>query len=209
MIWTKFTLKSLHDEVFGEPVDHPIIIRGLAYIIDFLIFTFWTILVYQIIGAERFISRGIVLLLDILILTIYFTFSSSYIFDGQSIGKRVFRIRVVDADANYLGLGKSFIRSVPIALATNVHGVSYFLATEHENLVFIGHAVLIIMIFGVLYFSILKLNRQGLHDIVVGSQVIPTKRLVTTKSSITLALIISYVFLTSCYLIYIRLTIMR
>lgn len=205
MTWVRLTLNNLYNEIFGEPVDHPIIVRGLAYVIDCGAFLLWTILYRQGFGAEKLIGRELLLFIDVLNLTAYFTLANSRVFGGQSLGKLIFRIRVVDQNANYLEFNKSLIRALPITLLTNGLAILPFVAEEYVSLLFVVFSALTSILFGVLYFSILKLNRQGLHDIVAGSQVIPKSRQVTTKNSTNLYQILGYILITAFYLIYMRL----
>jgi uncharacterized RDD family membrane protein YckC len=206
LIWTRLTIKSVYNEIFGEPVDHPILIRGLAFCIDLGLFFLLGHLIYQTLGLLDFLSQELLLLLNILLWTTYFTFAGSNIFKGQSLGKRIFGLRVVDVNCNYLGIGRSFIRSIPIVFSINGYGIMYFLITEHNNFVFVCYSILTTLFFGILYFFIFKLSRQGLHDIIVRSQVIPKDRLVTVESKTSFILILGYLIFLGASLTYVWLT---
>ena len=174
---TKENLKLIYNEIFGEKTDHPLFARVLAFIVDYVIFLASGPIIYfglNAIGKHTTLSQ---LIIDFTIWTIYFTLGNSRIFKGQTIGKKLLRIRVVDRHGHYLGLIKSFVRSLPIVLLLNGYQIMYFIITEQQdNLYTPGFYGLTTILFGTIYFVLFNLNRQGLHDLIIYSQVIPRDR---------------------------------
>jgi len=106
---------------------------------------------------------------------VYFGLLNSKIGKGQTPGKRIMKIEVVDRSGNYLPVGRSFLRYV-------VLGIPFFL-----NGAMISQSVLIsplgyligFILFGaggaIIYLYIgNRHTRQSLHDLVVGSFVVKT-----------------------------------
>jgi uncharacterized RDD family membrane protein YckC len=104
----------------------------------------------------------------------YFTILNSGLADGQTPGKRLLRVQVVDRAGRPLSVGKSWLRFLPL-------GVAYFLnniPASQEVLVSAWGQVLSVAVFGLglsmLYLYLFnRRTRQSLHDLLVGSYVVP------------------------------------
>jgi uncharacterized RDD family membrane protein YckC len=105
---------------------------------------------------------------------LYFGVQNSKITGGQTMGKRVLRIKVVAKDGSPLSLQSAFIRFLPL-------GAPWFLnnAQYSEQTIFSPWAYVIsVAVFGVglsvVYLYIFnRKSRQSLHDLLVGSYVVP------------------------------------
>jgi uncharacterized RDD family membrane protein YckC len=108
-----------------------------------------------------------------LILIPYFTLFESRIGDGQSIGKRLLAIRVVNAQGKAISLEESILRysvfAIPVflnSLALPITRTPWFITPLLAILVFgVGGATLYLMTFN-------RNTRQGLHDLALGTYVV-------------------------------------
>jgi len=108
-----------------------------------------------------------------LIAITYFAILNSNIGGGQTIGKRILKIQVLDKAGELLNLPKSATRY-------SIIGIPYFLngATISESFFYpIGFYLLSLLVFGfglsIVYLFVFNRNtRQSLHDIITGTYVI-------------------------------------
>ena len=108
-----------------------------------------------------------------LILLPYFTLFESRVGDGQSIGKRLLGIRVVNAHGAPTSLEESLLRysifAIPVflnSLALPITRTPWFIAPLLAILVFgVGGATLYLLTFN-------RNTRQGLHDLALGTYVV-------------------------------------
>ena len=112
-------------------------------------------------------------LVGFVISILYFGVMNSSVANGQTIGKILLKIRVVDADGGVLTLPKSFLRY-------SVLGIPFFLngLTGSEELLnsFLIYPLSLIVLGGFFSLTYLyvfnRMTRQSLHDVVVGSYVV-------------------------------------
>ena len=104
---------------------------------------------------------------------IYFAVGNSRITEGQTVGKYLTKIRVVDHQENYLSISKSLQRSAIIL-------IPYFLAGFFIPGVGVDSMIQIvwtlactIILFGVVFFYLFNTaSRQSLHDIIMKTYVV-------------------------------------
>jgi uncharacterized RDD family membrane protein YckC len=198
-------LKSLYNEIFGEKTDHPFFSRILAFLVDYTMFIIsGPVFYYLLIGLSR-TSTGSLLALDMLFWVTYFTLANSSIFSGQTVGKKLLRIRVVDRNGKYLGLMRSFVRSFPLVLLMDGYRIMYYVINEQDRFYKMSLLTLAIILFGTIYFPLLKTDRQGLHDILASSYVIPKNRNVTIVNQRSVFLVLSFCIIASVFVAYISL----
>ena len=112
-------------------------------------------------------------LLGFVIALIYFGILNSKIGNGQTLGKRLLKIKVVGRDGTPLSLLKSLLRFLPLGLPWFLNKAQFPTATLSAPL----SLLLMVVIFG-LGFSLIYLylfnrrTRQSLHDLLVGSYVV-------------------------------------
>jgi uncharacterized RDD family membrane protein YckC len=115
-------------------------------------------------------------LLGFLVAMAYFGTLNSRLTGGQTLGKRLLKIKVVAKDGTPLTVQESFLRFLPL-------GVPWFLnnAQFSESMLFSSWVYgLSIAVFGlglsVVYLYVFnRKSRQSLHDLLVGSYVVPAE----------------------------------
>jgi len=194
----------LNDEVWGTDVEHPVVRRLLAYIVDYLVYAaFGGVLTYILYQTDTYdFARLLGILLTAT--TIYFTWGASKYSNGQTLGKKVFRIQVVDEAGIHISMLRAFMRSILITLATSSLSVLLLLRTYYgasDTTVLVFESLLLTFIIGVLYFGTVKLNRQCIHDLLLSTQVTEKQSLVTTEKRLTFKLLVGYLTLTIVVLV--------
>jgi len=104
---------------------------------------------------------------------IYFGVMNSSIAGGQTVGKRVLKLRVVDSNNSPISLGKSALRYFVLSIPFSLNGAQFsnevmlsFLMYPLSLLIFGG-------LFSIIYLYIFnRITRQSLHDLVVGTYVV-------------------------------------
>ncbi len=122
-------------------------------------------------------------LLGFVVAGVYFSIMNSDVSNGQTIGKHVMKIKVVDVEGNYLKIHNSTIRYM-------IFGSPYFLNGANVPgpllLAPIGYIIGIIVFGGIgsiIYLYIFnRPTRQSLHDLAVGSFVVKREHSGSIKS---------------------------
>lgn len=180
----------------GDDVDHPIIRRALAHVIDFFVLAIPNFIAFLLLNESN--GGSVFLPHTLAIAVLYFTISASKYASGRSVGKRVFRIQVVNEDGQFIGIARALLRSVPVAILTNFMSIMMY-ATDHyepDSLILRVIALgIIFLIFGTLYFAVFKLNRQSLHDLIASTQVVELNSAVKTTKNLTAPLVFGFIAL--------------
>jgi uncharacterized RDD family membrane protein YckC len=125
--------------------------------------------------GERFAPVGTpARLIGLLVIVPYLGILGSQIGNGQTLGKRVLRLRVVDADGRCLPLSRAFARAALLSLPWIFNGIR-FGSPGPVVLAMLWFAGILIFGLGGAIIGTFVLNRptrQGLHDLFVGSYVI-------------------------------------
>lgn len=112
-------------------------------------------------------------LIGFIISITYFGVMNSHIFNGQTIGKKILKIKVVDALNSTISLPKSLLRYSFLAIPFSLNGAQ--IANE-AVLSYLMYPLSIIVFGGLFSISYLyvfnRKTRQSLHDLVVGSFVV-------------------------------------
>jgi uncharacterized RDD family membrane protein YckC len=104
---------------------------------------------------------------------LYFAASECRIGNGQSLGKRLFKVRVVDGQGNPISFEKALARYIIFAIPAIAYGLKLpetrtpwaVTALIFVLVLWVGGSTLYLIIFE-------RPNRQGLHDMAVGSFVV-------------------------------------
>lgn len=104
---------------------------------------------------------------------IYFGIMNSSITRGQTIGKKVLKLRVVDSNNAPISLGKSIVRYFILAIPFSLNGAQF---SNEALLSFLMYPLSLIIfggLFSILYLYIFnRITRQSLHDLAVGTYVV-------------------------------------
>ena len=103
----------------------------------------------------------------------YFGVMNSSIYSGQTIGKKILNIKVVDSANSSISLPKSFLRYSFLAVPFSLNGAQI---TNEVLLSYLMYPLSVIIFGGLLSITYLyifnRVTRQSLHDIAVGTFVV-------------------------------------
>ena len=115
------------------------------------------------------------LLIGLIITIGYQTICNSKIANGQTIGKRVMDIHVVDINGNNIGIGKSFLRAFILSFPYFTFNLSIPGLSDTSLISLIKTFILFSIVMGVVVIYIFnRQTRQSLHDLVVDTFVATT-----------------------------------
>lgn len=104
---------------------------------------------------------------------IYFGVMNSSITAGQTIGKKVLKLRVVDSKNVPISLGKSIIRYFILGIPFSLNGAQFSNEAMLSFLIYPLSLIIFGGFFSILYLYIFnRITRQSLHDLVVGTYVV-------------------------------------
>ena len=104
---------------------------------------------------------------------IYFTLCNSSILGGQTIGKRLTNLKVIDCDDNLLSIKGSFIRSLILTFPYFFINIGIPGLSDNSIIQILWAVLLLTLFIGLIYYYIFnKSTRQSLHDIVAKSYVV-------------------------------------
>lgn len=148
--------------------------RIVAFVIDISILGIIG-LVLGAIGFDFFATIGIYgRLIGFTIALLYFGLANSSKFSGQTIGKKILKIQVVDSKGETITVPKSFLRYIILALPFFLNGAPFspeilqnklFMIVLGFVVFFMGGTILYLYIFN-------RKTRQSLHDVVSNTFVV-------------------------------------
>lgn len=104
---------------------------------------------------------------------IYFGVMNSRQFEGQTIGKKLLNLRVVDSGNQTISLGRSVLRYVVLATPFSLNGARFSNETMLSFLMYPLSLIIFGGIFSIIYLYIFnRVTRQSLHDLAVGTFVV-------------------------------------
>jgi uncharacterized RDD family membrane protein YckC len=146
-----------------------------ALLIDSVVLLF----IGQIIGifASNYLSKldfqG--LLIGLGISVFYFTVAYSGITNGQTIGKRLVKIKVVDRQNEYLNVFRSFLRASIFCIPVFLVNYPFSFLPEDSVITQVKTILLISLLIGIVLFPLInKATIQSIHDLFVASFVVKT-----------------------------------
>lgn len=112
-------------------------------------------------------------LVGFLIAMAYFGIMNSKLNNGQTIGKKVLKLRVVNINNEPIGLIKSIVRYSILSAPFSLNGIQLPDELLFSSLLYILSFVVFGGMFSIIYLYIFnRTTRQSLHDIAVGSYVV-------------------------------------
>ncbi|MGJ4786952.1 RDD family protein [Leptospira koniambonensis] len=135
----------------------------------------------------------------VIIATAYFTILNSSIANGQTLGKRILGIRVVDQHGQPISVARALVRSLILCSAYFLNGIEIALPPGRIDSIIISIS-LIIIVFGfgsaILFFSIFdKPYRRGLHDLITNTVVVQSESPVPSIEKLSSNLVWIYSFI--------------
>lgn len=197
--WIAQTIKQLLSEIWGDKITYPLVRRFLAFTIDCILL----ILINKILAYIQY-STGIsfnTLLLNLTIGILYFTIFNSRLAGGKTLGKRVFHIKLIDEQGELINILRSFLRGLPIVLLINFKPIGLSMRMQEMPYMYFINALLSLL-YGILYFSILKTNRQGLHDLIFSTQVVTDETNHSTSKNLSTRLLLGFLIPVFIYTIW-------
>jgi uncharacterized RDD family membrane protein YckC len=170
--WFNKLRRDIYNEIWGEKVDHPLIKRSVAFIIDYLLTSILTFGLLILIETLKFDTGEVNILTNAFVALIYFSLLNSKLFLGQTIGKQITKIQTVDNNSKLLRFDKSLLRSIPVALLTISYPLLVYLFSVNETLFQLTIVIMAILISASIYFPIANHSRQTFSDLILGTQVI-------------------------------------
>lgn len=124
--------------------------------------------------SEQFIALGAWgRWLGFIIELAYFGLLNSRLGNGQTLGKRLLKIRVVDGESQLLSLPRAMVRAVILATPFALNGIDPGASASNLYLMVPLSVLLFGGLFSILYLYLFnRRTRQSLHDLAVGSFVV-------------------------------------
>lgn len=144
-----------------------------ALIIDTLILGIAGIVLGQFLESTFVLIGAWGRLVGFSIALIYFGVMNSSISGGQTIGKKILKLRVVDSNNSPISIGKSILRYFVLAIPFSLNGAQF---SNEAMLSFFMYPLSLVIfggLFSILYLYIFnRVTRQSLHDLAVGTFVV-------------------------------------
>jgi len=150
--------------------------RLFAFIIDVFLLGIFGLIIGTVFFDFFAEIGGVGLLFGFTVAFLYFGIQNSSLCDGQTIGKRILKIKVVNKETETISLQRSFARFMILGPPYFLNGAllppnllnNFFVSLLLGLIVFFGSA-------GIIYLYIFnRKTRQTLHDLVVGTYVVNT-----------------------------------
>ena len=114
-------------------------------------------------------------LIGFTIALVYFGIGNSSITGGQTIGKKVLKLRVVNFENASISVAKSFLRFIILAIPFSLNGAQFTNEAMLSYLIYPLSFLIFGGFFSTLYLYIFnRVTRQSLHDLIVGTCVVNT-----------------------------------
>ena len=109
------------------------------------------------------------------VVLLYFGICNSKLMNGQTLGKMLLNIRVVDKNSNYISVAKAILRALPFALYILLNGMPVSDSSDLYPSLILGTILFSIPVLEI-YFAIANnKSLQSLHDLIAKTYVISAK----------------------------------
>lgn len=150
--------------------------RIIAFVVDGLILGIVGFIIVRLLGPYGYELGSWGRVIGFIISLSYYSILNSCLGGGQTIGKRIFKICVVNKDGECISISNALLRSFILIIPQFANGMTIPLRLQNNwfvigmiNLVTFGIG------FGLVYFYIFNRNtRQSLHDLISGTYVVTT-----------------------------------
>lgn len=145
--------------------------RLFAFSIDYFIIFIFNLVICNLFFDTLVKIGNWSLIIGFLSFILYFGIMNSEIFLGQTIGKRILKIKVVNSNNNYLSIEKSLIRSaIILTMFLSINKIYFEIIYGINDLIFALSEILILA--NILLFLFNVPTRKLVHDFVVNSVVV-------------------------------------
>ncbi|MDO8669097.1 MAG: RDD family protein [Candidatus Buchananbacteria bacterium] len=149
--------------------------RFFAFLIDEIALAILLILIAMLGGVFLYGLGENLWWISAIIMAGYFIVSDSFIDKGQTIGKKIFKISVVNKNGNFVNPLIALIRFIPLVFVVFSSGISISLNNVIQNQIVVSYVIAIIDLFiliGYFIFPLFHYQKRGLVDIITGSYVV-------------------------------------
>lgn len=146
--------------------------RLLSFIVDILILGIVGYISGLFFEKDYIKLGGFGRLIGFLITLSYFSLFDSKICNGQTIGKKIFKIKVVDKKNETISLKTSIIRSIFYSLTVLLSGISFLSYKYITLIIIIGITLFSIYAVEAYLFIFNKNTKQTLHDVISKTYVV-------------------------------------
>ncbi|HEV2136123.1 MAG TPA: RDD family protein [Terracidiphilus sp.] len=103
---------------------------------------------------------------------VYFALPESSFGNGQSVGKRFLRLKIVNRDGNLISIERSFLRYTIFALPWFIYGLPFSISRMNPTGTFLFSLAIVGLGGATIYLIVFNRHtRQGVHDLATGSYV--------------------------------------
>ena len=146
--------------------------RIVAIFVDFLILGLLGFILGLLLSNIFIQMGGWGRLIGFIIALSYFAAMNSKLFNGQTIGKKILKIKVVNSSNEFIPLGKSILRSLVLLIPVFLNGAQFTEAITGSFLIYPISFIIFGGFLASIYLYIFnRTTRQSLHDIAVGTYV--------------------------------------
>lgn len=149
--------------------------RLIALIIDVIVLGIGGFVLSLILGDLFFALGNFAWIVGFLITLVYKSVLESSMWKGQTLGKKIFGLMVVDLKGSYLDLPQALKRNSILLLAFYTDDILKLVPQDlllNSNFMVISFLVIVLLALGVVVFVVFHPLRRGLHDFVGGSIVV-------------------------------------
>jgi len=142
--------------------------RCVAFVVDTIILGLLGVVLGSMLGQQFAMLGTLGSLVGFIIAICYLGIMNSHVGNGQSIGKKLLKICVVNKEGNLISIKRSCVRAAIVSVIV-CNGLSL------NSVPLLGHVIagiVAVVFIGIIYFYLFnKKTRQGIHDIICGSYV--------------------------------------
>lgn len=150
--------------------------RTVSFVVDIVILGVLGMLLGMLLSQQLVALGAWGRAVGFVIAALYFGLLNSRISNGQTVGKRLLGIQVVDRNGQCIGFGKSLARYSIMGIPFFLNGAQISVDVMHGAWSFLLTALIFGLGLSLIYLFVFNRNtRQSLHDLLVGTYVIRTR----------------------------------